>query len=377
MKPIGDTELWLAKGGTRQEDGRVLHWRLPMYARPVKVQRQKHYIVQAAMHFKADHYRMLAASLAPLAAQKSGNRWLIDYHLFQSRFEKAPGVTPKYYFRWKARPATTAEEEQIPEPEHAPDMGADEYFIPWLRSRVPMDPKDLVLAWRFITRLIPQYLLETGRSVNMSFAKITAVPFRANWKNMVVGQNPELARIYKLTTVQRAELVRYSNATRSFRRAELIETAKTPKGDVHFVWNLEISPSKSWNRFARETEASRITALGRNYPTHWANCVTKAENQIHEILSVFTRKISAACATVRECLDDGSISFGQKYKVEPLRRNRLWTFTDTTACLPDPETFIDEDPPEDLLDPEDEGLSQVPLVFTSDEDLRDSRGDDD
>ena len=363
ITPNGDVELWLAKGKTRIEEDRNLYWQIPMLAKPGKMDGNAVYVVSPGTAINNDQYRLLSAALSPLATLKRDNRWVVEYHLFQDRFEKAPGITPKAYVRWKTRPSGEG-----PEIDEEPPAASekDDQFIDWLAKRVDYDKPELCLVWRIITRSIPEYIMSTGNSVNLTFCKIGALPYRVNWKNIAVSRNPELARIYKLTTRQQSELIKYSDAVRHLRTSDLIEYTGALRDDRRtFAWNLEIVPSQSWDFYSKKIERDVKLAMADHYTTHWANSVTKNENFIHECLSVFTRKISRPCARVRQCADTGVLSFAQKYRVRPLRRNRLWTFTDTTACLPDPETWVDGPEDEEDVVEEDDGLLSMPPVFTS------------
>jgi len=208
-------------------------------------------------------------------------QWLVDFQKFRRLARKAPGITPEVYCH---RPGSTW---NAPETPAAPEGSS---FSTRLAQRLGMpSPVRLQAILPSISQQMIHDLLVLNQPVDIGFALIVAVPYRANWKQILAS-----ASEFNLSAIleQNPSLMRYLNS--------LILAGVRPitKERVGFSWTLEIVPKPIWERLSGEVENAIALHGDREHLIHWSRIVQKLRPSILASLREYSRSATLPAGTI-------------------------------------------------------------------------------
>lgn len=282
-----DIELWVAKG-----DG----WSIPF-----KVYYGVHAGSEAAHLLCAVPIGMaqndvLKRYFAFIGASEAKAGWLLDLSLLGKHFSKAAGLTPEFYFIWNGE--AYANSASKPPEGHAESdsterkkrkVPAAEKFIDHVAQGSGMDKSTLTLAWIAMCQAMPGWLL-SGETLSFGFCKIVALPYRDNWKEILLARYPTLKKALMIKNAKRFMALAFTAASRMLRMTELTE-CRERRGRPTFTWCIEALHTTEWEQLCEQAEVNSAASVGPlAYVKRWANKVSMLEETIYEVLASKVQK---------------------------------------------------------------------------------------
>ena len=285
-----DVELWVVSG-----DG----WTLPVYLNHATLDGMSVAILRLADHSRADSWDLLNSRLEQYCFNDKNGRWVVPMSAVHSVATKAPGITPSRYVSFNDKGEQTTKEETIEQKEDRPfkkttsDM---EGFLQYIANKAPgeIDVSNLRVVWALICGSLHEWLIHERKPVNLGWISIFAVPYRANWKQILLRKFEGLSRVYKMTKAERDELLSRSGLWRELNNTDLIELDEATET---FGWSIEVVKSQAFEEKIKSREAKFVQKYGKTTYCHrWLSMVQSMEKTIYEILSNFVLKTTIPCA---------------------------------------------------------------------------------
>lgn len=187
MTPISDRELWICEGGD---------FKIPLFVDRYKAEGEPHaewLYVQPAVGLNKRQFDALCQLVRP-AADHSGQSeearfWFQEMHL-RTVAKPVYGTTPAYWFQWgDERHTSYAPLPEIPQPEAQEELSKEAAkFVDFLvKKSAVLDRTQVKLAMREIGRAGLEWLLHERKPIDLGWATIYPLPYRANWKEIIFG----------------------------------------------------------------------------------------------------------------------------------------------------------------------------------------------
>lgn len=223
---------------------------------------------------------------------KSG--WVINMSSFTHVAAKAGGITPEFYYIWDGAqvPRPTAEPEQVKRSKPSRKQHDSNPFIDHVAATSGVNKELLTLAFLAVTQAIPGWLL-SGNTLSLGSIRLAAVPYRRNWKEIVLARYPTLRKALMVRDPQRLLSMAFTAASRVVRLSELTE-CHMRRGNPLFSWTVEVIHDSDWEKTCDDVEGTAASQLGSiPYVKRWANRVSQIEETVYEILSAHIQKETA------------------------------------------------------------------------------------
>lgn len=169
-------------------------------------------------------------------------------------------------------------------------------------------------------------MLVERKPVNYGFFKVAALPYRDNWKQIVLAKHPELlVRLAGKDKEQQDRILLELGVLEDFNNSDLI--AWNDKEQT-VGWTLEVLPEKSFENSVKALEVEKkISTTPSEYVQAWANTITSlAKFRLKAFLS-WAKKTTRPIATVRPCGKSGSsyklCAYLPKGRVTPSRQSDM------------------------------------------------------
>lgn len=261
-------------------------WSIPVYVMYcVSGGERSMHIMPAVPLGYAQHGR-LQGVLELAGAQPLTHGWLLPEGAGEDITMAVRGVTPEFHFVWGGERPSRPEAGEPPKPKSAkarPPLSASDEFIDHVASTCGIGRETLAIAWAAVTQCAHGWLV-SGRSIDLGVFRIVAVPYRRNWKQLVLARYPGMAKLLLLTNPRRLIELVFSSASRIIRGSELTE-CRTRRGREVFGWNVEVLTSPIWDRMCEDAEVEASARLGPiGYLKRWANRVSAMEETIYALL---------------------------------------------------------------------------------------------
>lgn len=322
--PYGDRELWVLKN---QE------WALPLFVdwrlEEIKDGPALHY---AMVHPACACYPTQCTAISQvlgihdIAGRK--DRWLIPRQVVESLLHKAPGVSPKYYYKWKdpicyAIPhVTPMTVNSTAEPSRQDNV--TEGFLSHISTTYSIPSSMLRIVWHAISTEAPRWLLERRGTIEFGFVKLFAVPLRANWKQIVAFQCKRwnLRRIFGNQPGQlksALEELGMPAVLCSPKNVAIGGRTKSKYDQFRLDYTLEAIPQKAFTTAIIECEAKRMIAGHNSYVAAFERTIEKHYSNLVEALRSYIRKAALPYARVSDSGELGVLRFvpctGHHHKV--------------------------------------------------------------
>ncbi len=266
-----DAELWVVNAPD---------WSLPVIVTRVIHNDAEYLRARRACTFEIEQVLALDEFLGSRAVGRGQTGWIIAPDLFTEISTKAPGITPGRYIRWGSSSTVDPNPDLRSSQRSSGDKLVSE-FISDIASKLGSKPEDLTLVWHVICQAIPEWLI-SGRSVDFGSIKLSAVPYRRNWKRVLFSRSPGLRSIYR--SKDRRRLLR-AMLDREHRIFTMTDMAGTRRRSGHFVtdWTVEVQHTKNWRDLCVEREYQISKRDPAKYVQRWAATVEASMERIHEI----------------------------------------------------------------------------------------------
>lgn len=308
--PSSDRELWYI---TSVDDS----WSLPVYADPFTIKGQEFYLVQPAL---ALIKRQLTALLDVIERHHSGmsddgsyKMWFLK-SVWESIAKKAPGITPKYYYKWDNKTDVGRKTAHVAQFSPATDgvTAEQEKFIDFIVSKYALlDKQQVKHFFRAFVYFGVEWLGYYHKPINFGLFRIEPIPYRANWKEAIYSTEADLVKKRVGHDVPRTWLARMRD--NEIKRKDWVDEhrplmmmdAKLLDVDwvEHFChWHLELIEDEQWTAKITEyeSEARKLKGPG-TYAAHIVRCIQKTETAILRALSAWVKKISKPCGSLEPC----------------------------------------------------------------------------
>lgn len=365
FRPTDDTQLWVLGTGTR---------RLPMLVRPgVLADHSEAWWVTPALPSDGAQVAFTHSHLDELSIKHANEAWIMRPESVRLKMTKAPGITPSYYLAWDQAPAI----EPVPAPETPTSeqpLSDDVAFVRAVCARrgIPNLPQ-VTLHYHAICQTALEWLVDDRRPLNLGFARLHALPYRVNWREIIAARLPALGKLLlgRLADEGKAATLDAMAFDEHLMSANMVELTKD---GTTFGWNLFAEPATPFERYANEYElASYREHSPESYASRWAALVREARPRLLELLAAFFRQASRPNATVDRRLppDRRRLLVARQGRVRPAAP----PLPVTRAVLPEAEHGSAG--LEDSLDVgSDEEVWEMPDVRPQALDVRNDRGEE-
>lgn len=360
-----DTELWLISGDT---------WEIPVKCRYCEFNGTEYIHAFPAVALGFAQSSSLDLALKRLGGEidvKSG--WAIPAEAMRQHFRKAEGITPEFYFKWNgdAVKTPTAEQIDVKVKERQSKLDCSE-FIKNVAQASGIDVGTLTLAWIAITQQIPSWLL-TGNTLNLGFSRLIAVPYRKNWKEILLTRYPTLKKALMIRSPKRLLSMAFTAASRMVRMSELTESHER-RGRTVFSWTIEVLHDSGWEKTCDQVEGDAAARLGPlAYVKRWANRVSQIEDSIYEVLAEQIQKETAPTCRVLWRRGQRGMQFVQASPTV-IGSSKIVECDDGSSTSVD--DFLGIEDASEYLEEKASRLLQMPTVQSENEDVRVPRGTD-
>ncbi len=358
-----DTELWVITGET---------WSIPVKARYCEFNGTEYYHIFPAVALGFAQSAILELTMKQMGGEvevRAG--WAVPSDALRIRFSKAPGITPEFYFRWLGdeikTPSQEAIEGKIKEQQSKLDC-AD--FVKHTAQASGIDAGVLTIAWIALAQQIPSWLL-LGNTLNLGFSRLVAVPYRKNWKEILLTRYPTLKKALMVRDSKRLLSMAFTAASRMVRMSELTESHQR-RGRTVFSHTIEVLHDSSWEKVCDQVEGEAAARLGPlAYVKRWANRVSQIEDTIYEILAEQIQKETAPTCRVLWRRGQRGMQFVQASPT--LIGSAQVVECDDGSCS-SVDDFLGIEDSSAYLEEKASRLLHMPSVQHKDEDMRVSRG---
>jgi hypothetical protein len=357
-----DTELWVITGDT---------WSIPMKAKYCEFNGTEYFHIFPAVALGFAQSSILEISVKQLGGDvevKAG--WAVPADALRSRFTKAPGITPEFYFSWQGDEVKPPSQEKIDVKlkERQTKLNCSS-FIRHVAQASGIDEGSLTLAWIAITQQIPSWIL-IGNTLNLGFSRLVAVPYRKNWKEILLTRYPTLKKALMVRDSKRLLSMAFTAASRMVRMSELTESHQR-RGRTVFSHTIEVLHDSSWEKTCDEIEGDAAARLGPlAYVKRWANRVSQIEDTIYEVLAEQIQKETAPTCRVLWRRGQRGMQFVQASPTVIGSATIVECDDGSSSSVDD---FLGIEDSAAYLEEKASRLLQVPTVQPQDEDLRLSR----
>lgn len=319
--PLGDRELWVVRA-----DG----YQLPVFVQPgIANQKTNAFLVCPAIGLEPDQKRWLEHHLNAIGVHRVGAYWLLNAERAALVLRKAPGVTPKRYVLWgtlrtidppvDVNGVTVAPEQDNPSEQKTMSANADD-FVRYVAGRIQFtDLHAARILWYEFCRHAPNWMLESGKGLDMYFGVLRAFPYRRNWKAIMAAKFPGFGPIAAINDGER--LKQALSATMIGWQMEQPEmTSMTEQGC--FDWTVDVELRDIFLEHTRTYERQQLDALGPvPYYKRW--------------LTEVRSRYEGAVSTLRSFWVQSSRPVGDVDQVLPAHRRFLRWFLKVGRVRPD------------------------------------------
>lgn len=309
----GDTELWYA-------EGRDASWSFPLWVKWGRAKDGKLYaLIEPALVPYSKQGLYLKALFESHNLIERDNLWMVKAEVVPALLKKAPGVTPRFYYKWESD-----DHRKAPPPGPIPPMkvrhnarqpwqgkrfGGDKEYVSLIAEAAGVSTSVVKVVLDGLSRAAVEILVDRRGVLDLGFVKLVALPYRANWKEIAA---------FKLRKSKKTEVLR-EGTREALAEAEIPEMLCSPhnigmrrrsESELgHLDYTVEAIPMKSFETALRKRESQK-TASGRTaYVRFFETTVEKLYDEILEILQTYLKKTHYPFAKVCESGSSGSLRF--------------------------------------------------------------------
>lgn len=323
LHPFGDVELWYAEPADKT-------WQLPLWVRWHKQKDSEtvYGLISPGVTFYQNQKLHIQALLRADSLEDRNDRWLLTMDRIGTLLFKAAGVTPTFYYRWSpdqpAMPHNFRPLQVQTEPPPGPTSERYKHLAEFIADerKLPADVVTVVLT--ALAAVAPKWMLTERNVLDLGFCRLVAVPFRANWKQIIAF------KCRKWSMIGLMAMSRYPRR-RALKQIGFEEVISSPHniGMVSMLtanrvdYTIEAIPAKSFEAEANVADSVRLRAGHTAYIAHYEETVELLYDEICDALCSYFRKVAKPFAQVSRCGAPSLISFapvkhGRKPHVDKL-----------------------------------------------------------
>ena len=321
LSGIRDRELWYAEGGGYDEDEQP-DWRFPIF-------------VDWKTTISGVEYASLFPAVCPTAQMalklkalfeihdkiNRSSQWLVKAEVVQAILKKAPGITPWRYHRWggkeqQAISYTKSTMPDQPEPKRFKCQHGDTVLVSGIVEECGLQSSVVKIVLDGLSRVACRILIDNHKPLDLGFAKLIAVPFRANWKEIVCFKLRKLGLLKNLkeggTNLESNDVEGLPETLCSPHNVALRRERPRvgrSEGLTRIDYCIEVITSKQFEEDVLKVEC-RQRSLGHTaYVNYYEKTVERLYGNILEILRAYRKKIGYPFARVCDSSRRGGLRF--------------------------------------------------------------------
>jgi len=304
LRPVGDVELWYL-------DADDYTWRLPLHVEwKMDDATSKVYgLVLPGTCFYHLQSLSVHAILGRHSLEERTDRWLLPRDTVEALLRKAPGIHAGFYYDWpdKTHPPIHSAH-GISVAVRKPTAAQCDSFAAYVSSQhgLPADVVNVVLA--AVAQSAPEWMLKHRKVIDLGFVRLLALPFRSNWKEIVMFKGKTTGLLEALLSHRRERMQRLL-------AMRLPATLCSPqnialRGGSKNTFLDHTIEATTTSDFDKAVEAMEDERLERgDYVTQYAKTVERLYESIVQCLVHHAQKTQAAWAAVRKSSDGGGPTF--------------------------------------------------------------------
>lgn len=304
LKPVGDVELWFLEASD-------CSWRLPVHVEWKEDNRNGNIyglIIPGTCFYHAQLLCVNAVLGDHTLLEERTDRWLLPREQIESLLRKAPGIHAEFYYDWHEQdhaPIPSHHGMSVPLKRRAAKFGS---FVEFIAAERGLPPDVVSVVLTAIGQVGPRWLLEYHQPIDLGFVQLMAVPFRANWKEIVMFKRKPDGLLKALLAPGRECFrllsdLRFGATLCSVQNIALCGTAKHSRID----YTIEAVANEAFDRAVDQIEDDRAERGG--YVARHSKAVEKLYDQIVDCLVRYAKKTQAAWAAVHHGSTVGSPTF--------------------------------------------------------------------
>lgn len=324
LRPVGDVELWYAQADD-------MSWRLPLHVEwKMTPEGHTYGLVVPGVCFYQIQLLAVQAILGAHSMEKRKDRWLVQKPLINALLIKAPGIHAEFYYHWPGgthppipspyHPVAMPQLEQKPDPRRTKEY---EPFGQYISKECGIPADVVVIVMTAIRSVGARWLLEHRQALDLGWVRLIALPFRANWKDIVLFKTKswKMRSIFKQTKRIRNAILHKLGFERTICSLHNVALCTQRANAANRVgYTVEAVTSDAFEKTADTVENHRMMDAGRSgYVTHFEEAVEHFYDDILEALAGYLQKIHTAWGSVSAGSGTGVLSFvpvgRRRYKV--------------------------------------------------------------
>lgn len=311
LHQTSDRELWIVS---------MENWALPVFSEPFQIQEDgtNVRVLTPAVAFYPKQTTLMNGLLGPHAMTKERSRWIIKESAIAGLpMQKAPGITPRWYYKWPEEgyppmPLSTVNGDiNLAEKKGSWDF---ERFVEHVSQAYSIPVTMIRILLRAISAEAPRWMLKTMRPLDLGFVRLAALPFRPNWKQIVLAKL-DFRRLRKVFSLHERDL------NKALEACKLPETLCSPDNIAWYhhgstlSYTIEAIPSKHWEAIVFEVESERAAKGQVKYVDLFETVVETMYYHAADALRSYVQKVSMPYCGILPCGPPGSFRFRTRYRM--------------------------------------------------------------
>lgn len=278
LTSFGDRELWVVRGNG---------WTIPVFCDPFSAdgERASHFRVSAAVVLDKEMADALAGILQPHNLHETRTTFVLAIESFSQLAEKAPGITPRRYLRWRGKSLDDHMEHERASGNIDPGSEAIEFCRRVVERTQIVSLPTMKLLYRAMCQELERWMIEDKRGIDLGVVKLFPVPYRGNWKQIMLAMFPHVGKVFR-------------NARRDTLSEVLTGIGFLPnlfnsilccinRKSHYLYWGVEAVPMDTWWEAVGLHEQKRYVAIGPvRYAEYWRKQVKQS---LPRIIDAFRR----------------------------------------------------------------------------------------
>lgn len=312
FQKVGDKELWLLQ----RED-----YCIPAFVQHVTCEAMPDaFLVWPAVELMFDPMTKFYSDLEWRSVGRNGRQLLFrNRDVLEASIKKASGVTPEFYYRWDKQPIKDEEDEdqsiEIDRLETAPSGDDDRFLREVLKQTQIVDIGTLKIIWNAIGQQALRWLLVRRKPINLGFCTIFAIPYRRNWKSILMKTFPRSYSCFTRRETDMEGAMDRMGISRAFICKELMQM----DGKKHWCsWKLELIENKVWLQTVENVELQRLNAGKAAY----ADFIARSIGTLRQLIAIAYRNFICGAGSPSAKFREGG-NPGEQILVPTTRRGGI------------------------------------------------------
>lgn len=308
----GDRELFYALAADSS-------WSLPMFVEwKHDKDHGKHYaLVTPAVTLYVNQGLSMQALFQFHDIMGEKNRWLIPRNICEAILHKAPGITPTHYYLWPddtCPPLPPGWNEmkcrgwKYPELKDEDKITKAQPFLKHVATKASIPHSLVNIVFKAICQEAPQWMLDNKQPLELGFCQLVAMPFRANWKEIVAFKCKSW-KLRKLFSENKVDADLHAKLAELKMPSVMCSPQNIGLSRGKLEHTLEVIPTKKFQEAVDKSESQRMSCGWNAYVAHYEESVEKYYHLMVRALGNYIKKAAVPFARVHGSSVSGVVRF--------------------------------------------------------------------